>query len=60
VDLGESLAEAAVRETREESGIECEITGLPAPPATGGCRITAVAHHESFLQVSATWMTTRP
>jgi ADP-ribose pyrophosphatase YjhB (NUDIX family) len=28
VDLGESLTEAAVRETREESGIDCEITGL--------------------------------
>ena len=28
VDLGESLAQAAVRETLEESGIECEITGL--------------------------------
>jgi ADP-ribose pyrophosphatase YjhB (NUDIX family) len=28
VDLGESLAAAAVRETREESGVECEITGL--------------------------------
>lgn len=28
VDLGESLAQAAVRETREESGIDCEITGL--------------------------------
>ena len=28
VDLGESLAQAAVRETREESGIECEVTGL--------------------------------
>jgi ADP-ribose pyrophosphatase YjhB (NUDIX family) len=28
VDLGESVAQAAVRETREESGIECEITGL--------------------------------
>ena len=28
VDLGESLTEAAVRETREETGIECEITGL--------------------------------
>jgi ADP-ribose pyrophosphatase YjhB (NUDIX family) len=28
VDLGESLPQAAVRETREESGIECEITGL--------------------------------
>ena len=28
VDIGESLTQAAVRETREESGIECEITGL--------------------------------
>jgi ADP-ribose pyrophosphatase YjhB (NUDIX family) len=28
VDLGESLAQAAVRETREESGIDCEVTGL--------------------------------
>jgi ADP-ribose pyrophosphatase YjhB (NUDIX family) len=28
IDLGESVAQAAVRETLEESGIECEITGL--------------------------------
>lgn len=28
VDLGESVAEAAIRETQEESGITCEITGL--------------------------------
>src|SRR5450759_941076 len=28
VDIGESLTEAAVRETREESGIDCEVTGL--------------------------------
>jgi ADP-ribose pyrophosphatase YjhB (NUDIX family) len=28
VDLGESLTQAAVRETAEESGIECEITGV--------------------------------
>lgn len=28
VELGESLSQAAVRETREESGVECEITGL--------------------------------
>jgi ADP-ribose pyrophosphatase YjhB (NUDIX family) len=28
VDLGESLTQAAVRETREETGITCEITGL--------------------------------
>lgn len=28
IDLGESVADAAVRETKEESGIDCEITGL--------------------------------
>jgi ADP-ribose pyrophosphatase YjhB (NUDIX family) len=28
IDRGESVAQAAVRETREESGIDCEITGL--------------------------------
>src|SRR5580700_8785501 len=28
IDLGESITQAAVRETREETGIECEITGL--------------------------------
>ena len=28
VDLGESVAQAAVRETREESGIDCKITGI--------------------------------
>jgi 8-oxo-dGTP pyrophosphatase MutT (NUDIX family) len=28
IDLGESVGQAAVRETREETGIECEITGI--------------------------------
>ena len=28
VDIGESLAQAAVRETWEEAGIDCEITGV--------------------------------
>jgi len=28
IDLGESVAQAAVRETLEESGITCELTGL--------------------------------
>lgn len=28
LDLGESLPETAVREVREETGIECEVTGL--------------------------------
>lgn len=28
IDLGESLAQAGIRETREETGIDCEITGL--------------------------------
>jgi 8-oxo-dGTP pyrophosphatase MutT (NUDIX family) len=28
IDLGESVAQAAVRETKEETGIDCEVTGL--------------------------------
>jgi 8-oxo-dGTP pyrophosphatase MutT (NUDIX family) len=28
MDLGESITDAAVRETHEETGISCEITGL--------------------------------
>ncbi|SEG93344.1 ADP-ribose pyrophosphatase YjhB, NUDIX family [Thermomonospora echinospora] len=28
IDLGESLPQAAVRETKEETGIDCEVTGL--------------------------------
>ena len=28
IDLGESLVQAALRETREETGIDCEVTGL--------------------------------
>jgi 8-oxo-dGTP pyrophosphatase MutT (NUDIX family) len=28
IDLGESMVQAAVRETSEESGIECRITGI--------------------------------
>lgn len=28
IDLGESTAQAAVRETKEETGIDCEVTGL--------------------------------
>lgn len=28
LDLGESLPQTAVRETREETGIDCEVTGL--------------------------------
>jgi len=28
IDLGESMVQAAIRETKEESGIDCSVTGL--------------------------------
>ena len=28
IDLGESMVQAAVRETKEETGIDCPITGM--------------------------------
>jgi ADP-ribose pyrophosphatase YjhB (NUDIX family) len=28
IDLGESMVRAAVRETKEETGVDCEVTGL--------------------------------
>src|SRR5689334_1953988 len=28
IDLGESMTQAGIRETKEETGIDCEITGL--------------------------------
>ena len=28
IDLGESMTQAAIRETREETGVECQITGI--------------------------------
>lgn len=28
IDLGESMVQAAVRETKEETGVDCEVTGL--------------------------------
>src|ERR1700728_4047059 len=28
IDLGESLTQAAVRETKEETGVTCEVTGI--------------------------------
>ena len=47
IDLGESMVEAAVRETREESGIECRITGIvrsrPPPERPSGTASTPPA-----------------
>ncbi len=34
IDLGESVAQAAVRETLEESGVECAITGMSGSTPT--------------------------
>jgi ADP-ribose pyrophosphatase YjhB (NUDIX family) len=34
VDLGESLPQAGIRETKEESGVDCEITACPASTLT--------------------------
>ena len=28
IDLGESMVQAGVRETKEETGVDCEVTGL--------------------------------
>lgn len=28
IDLGESLTQAAVRETKEETGVDCRVTGI--------------------------------
>jgi len=40
IDPGESMTQAAVRETKEESGIDCQITGLVGiytDPGTSSC-----------------------
>lgn len=51
IDLGESLVHAVVRETREETGIDCEVTGWchgrsaengsPCTPSSRGFTIAA-------------------
>ena len=50
IDLGESMVQAAVRETKEETGIDCEITGLARAASseqarTANQRLTDVARH---------------
>ena len=44
VDLGESVTQAAVRETLEEAGIECALTGIRDSAASRpGCRCACLA-----------------
>jgi ADP-ribose pyrophosphatase YjhB (NUDIX family) len=49
VDLGESVAQAAVRETLEESGIECAITGIVGIYSDPRCIIAAQRTHTRSL-----------
>jgi ADP-ribose pyrophosphatase YjhB (NUDIX family) len=59
VDLGESVAQAAVRETREESGITSELTGLVGIYSDPGHRILCTSNGEVRQEFSIV-LTARP
>src|ERR1700723_2640526 len=59
IDLGESVAQAAVRETREESGIECEITGIVGIYSDPKHVLLYTSNGEARQEVSID-LTTRP
>src|SRR5260221_4451034 len=53
VDIGESLPQAGMRETREESGIDCEITGLSGIYTDPGHVILYTSNGEGRQEFSA-------
>jgi 8-oxo-dGTP pyrophosphatase MutT (NUDIX family) len=59
IDLGESAKQAAVRETREETGIDCEITGLVGI-YTGPKHIILYTSNGEARQEFSIVMTARP
>jgi ADP-ribose pyrophosphatase YjhB (NUDIX family) len=59
IDLGESVAQAAVRETKEETGIDCEITGLVGIYSDPGHIILYTSNGEARQEFSIV-LTARP
>ena len=59
VDLGESVAQAGIRETREETGVECEITGLAGIYSDPGHVILYTSNGEARQEFSIV-LTGRP
>lgn len=59
IDLGESVAQAAIRETKEETGIDCEITGLVGIYTDPGHIILYTSNGEARREFSIV-LTARP
>jgi ADP-ribose pyrophosphatase YjhB (NUDIX family) len=59
IDLGESVAQAAIRETHEESGITCELTGLAGIYSDPRHRILYTSNGEVRQELSIV-LTARP
>jgi 8-oxo-dGTP pyrophosphatase MutT (NUDIX family) len=59
IDLGESVRQAAIRETKEETGIDCEITGIVGIYSDPG-HIIRYTSNEEVRQEFAIVLTGRP